>query len=68
MRVKKNFIKARFFRCQFGNSLHNPRPATVGHQDAEMHGSIAQLVEQQIENLRVAGSIPARATFLVHEK
>ncbi len=28
-----------------------------------MHGSIAQLVEQRIENPRVAGSIPARATF-----
>ena len=35
-------------------------------KDAAMHGSIAQLVEQQIENLRVAGSIPARATFLNH--
>ena len=52
-----------FLHCQNGQRLHNPRPATVGHQDAAMHGSIAQLVEQRIENSRVAGSIPARATF-----
>ena len=30
-----------------------------------MHGSIAQLVEQRIENPRVAGSIPARATSCI---
>ena len=36
--------------------------------NAVMHGSIAQLVEQRIENPRVAGSIPARATFFFSEK
>jgi hypothetical protein len=59
----KFFPASAFFHCQTGHRLHNARPATVGHQDAVMHGSIAQLVEQRIENPRVAGSIPARATI-----
>ena len=37
-------------------------------QSIAMHGSIAQLVEQRIENPRVAGSIPARATFFHYVK
>jgi hypothetical protein len=39
-----------------------PRPALRGAW--VVLGSIAQLVEQRIENPRVAGSIPARATIL----
>lgn len=62
IRRKIFFDGAVFLHCKRGNCLHNPRPTTVGTKDAAMHGSIAQLVEQQIENLRVAGSIPARAT------
>ena len=32
--------------------------------DGRKHGWVAQLVEQRTENPRVAGSIPAPATFL----
>lgn len=43
---------------------NTPRlPITSRPPARDRQGSIAQLVEQRIENPRVAGSIPARATI-----
>lgn len=50
-----------FSDCQNQDRRINSRPARKMHPIFK--GSIAQLVEQWIENSRVAGSIPARATF-----
>ena len=51
-----------FFRLSFQRT-----PVMVPLSQPQGAGSVAQLVEQRTENPCVAGSIPARATFIINE-
>ena len=61
--IHKKLNFSSFFTCQT-NQKRVKCPRTPQMRPA-ISGSVAQLVEQRIENPRVGGSIPSRAIFFV---
>ena len=63
----KNVIKKvkiySFFTCQTSKYVYTS--VAPRKQRSAVSGSVAQLVEQRIENPRVGGSNPSRATLFV---